>query len=89
MTFDLAQNNQMLGALSILHYLHNASGIQFAEDIFPDGVRSYKQEKALAFGEAPTRAIGNLDSKNLQKLLLLAMERHGAAAEQQMRSWKS
>jgi hypothetical protein len=89
MTFDLAQNNQMLGALSILHYLHNTSAVQFAEDIFPDGVRTYKNEKAIAFAEAPTRAIGNLDSRNLQKLLLLAMERHGAAAEQQMRSWKS
>jgi hypothetical protein len=73
----------LVGALTILHYIYNTSGIGFANDIFPDAVGSYAIEKAEAWARSPASAIGFLDSANLKKLIQIASDRHHAAASDQ------
>jgi hypothetical protein len=70
----------LVGALTILHYIYNTSGIGFANDIFPDAVDCYKMEKASVWADSPAHAIGFLDSANLKKLVQIASDRHHAAA---------
>jgi len=71
---------ELIGVWCLAAYLHNTSGFQFAEDLFPGRHPSYIAEYATMFAEAPSRAIGKLDDDNFRKLAAIAVERHGAAA---------
>jgi hypothetical protein len=77
-----------LGAVAMILYLYNTGGVRFVEDIFGADVHpTYMREKAHSYAESPTRAIGNLDSNNMKKLVTLAITRHGDAARKLTRFW--
>jgi len=73
----------LVGALSMLHYIYHTSGVEFANDIFRESFDSYKMEKIQMWARSPARAIGMLDGNNLKKLIQIASDRHHAAASDQ------
>jgi hypothetical protein len=76
-----AMNDDFLvGALSMLHYIYHTSADKFADDIFRDSFADYKLEKIKMWTQSPARAISMLDNTNLKKLIQIASDRHHVAA---------
>lgn len=78
---------ELIGVWCLAAYLHNTSGFEFAKDAFgPDIHPSYAEEKATAYAEAPSRALGLLDDDHFRKVAAIAIERHGQEARRRFMS---
>jgi len=73
---------QRIAMRAFAMYLYNASGVRFAEDIFPGRHPNYMDEYARAWAASPSAAIGKLDDGNMRKLFEIIAERYGDAATQ-------
>ncbi len=77
--------DQHIGAVALMLYLHNTSGVKFVEDIFGEVHETYMHEKSSQYATSPTRAIGHLDDDHRSKLVNIALDEHGAHAAQMVR----
>ena len=68
---------ELIGVWALAAYLHNTSGVQFAQDLWPGRHPSYQAEYATAFAEAPSRALGKLDDDSFRRFAAIVMEKHG------------
>jgi hypothetical protein len=80
------KTDELIGVWCLAAYLHETSGYQFVNDVFGDVHPNYANEKATAYAEAPSRALGLLDDEHFKKLATIAIERHGGEARRRFMS---
>lgn len=64
-----------VGAWAMVDYIYNTSGDKFAADVFPGSHPSYQNEKAMAWGDSPVRAMGFLDHIHRERLFAAVRQR--------------